>query len=453
MYASPLKDKVPPHNLEAEQALLGALLIDWSALTKIIQIIRVDSFYSKRNAIIFEAMLSLDKKGQQGDTITLKDELTTLGKLEEAGGVLYLSELTGMVPTSANIEYYAGIVLDCSLRRELIKISYEVIAQSHDETKESSNVLEDAQTKILALTDVNQSQTIQPISDIVANTTKIIEERIKNHNAYTGIPSGITALDSLTSGFQDSELIIIGARPSMGKTALALTMIQHIAVEQKIPAAMFSLEMPSQLICMRLLAQISRTDSEKIRKGILRDADLFKIFQDAGTCYEAPLYIADSPSTKMFDIRGMSRRLVREHGVKIIFIDYISLISIDDRDKKLQRNEQVAEISRSLKSLARELKIPVVALSQLNRDTEKTRHKPTLADIRESGSIEQDADVVIFIHRDKEKQEENASEDKTRGLDTELILAKQRNGPIGTVKVLFFPTFTKFENPAHEHAS
>ncbi|MDR1785047.1 MAG: replicative DNA helicase [Spirochaetaceae bacterium] len=437
-----LKDKVPPHNTEAEQAVLGALLLDGNAVSKVAPVLHPDTFYSKRHSLIYEAIISLYSGGEPVDTITLKDKLISLGKLEEAGGVVYLSGLTDTVPTSANVDYYANMVLDASIRRELIKLSSEVIAESHDETKESRQVLEAAQKKILGMSGLGQGQEILPMTVTVKHTFDIISERMQNHNAYTGIPSGITDLDNLTGGFQNSELIIIGARPSVGKTALALTMIQHIAIEKKIPAAFFSLEMPHQHIGMRLLAQVAKLDSARLRTGLLTQRDFVELQRAAGDCYEAPLFIMDSPTAKILDLGALARRLVFESGIKIIFIDYISLITSDDSSK--ERHLQVAEFSRSLKGLARELNIPVVALSQLNRDTEKTRHKPTLADIRESGSIEQDADVVLFIHRDKEKQ----AEDKSRSLDTELILAKQRNGPIGSVFVRFFPTYTKFENAA-----
>jgi replicative DNA helicase len=447
MNDTPLKGRVPPQNLESEQALLGALLLDWNSLGKVIHLINSESFYSRRNALIFHAILNLYNSGQQADLITLKDELTSSGKLEESGGVVYITELTNKVGTSANIEHYANIILDCAIKRELIKVSSEVIAESHDETQDSRSVLENAQKEILSITDLHQKQTIKSLHDIVGNTLQIIEKRTKN-NDFTGIPSGIAGLDDLTGGFQNSELIIIGARPSMGKTALALTMMQHIAVENRIPTAFFSLEMPAMQICMRLLSQVSRVDSEKIRKGLLTDADIFKLGQSASTCYEAPLYIADSPETGILEIRSMSRRMIHEYGIKIIFIDYISLISIAAADKRLPRHEQVQAISQSLKSLARELDVPVVALSQLGREIEKTKHEPTLADIRESGSIEQDADVVLFIQRNKDKQKDANSDDKRNGLETELILAKQRNGPIGKVNVLFFPTITKFENQA-----
>jgi replicative DNA helicase len=447
MNALPLKDKIPPHNPEAEQAVLGAMLLDWDSVGRVVQILRSEVFFSRRNAIMFEAVKSLYSKGQTGDMITVKDELASMGELENAGGVVYLTELTNAVPTAANIEYYANIVVDCFRRRELIRISSSIIAESHDETKESRLVLEDAQNKILALSEINQAYAVQAISGVVLRSFDTIMARTQNQNAYTGIASGLDDLDNLTSGFQDSDLIIIGARPSVGKTALALTMIQNISVEKKIPAAFFSLEMPHLQIGMRLLSQEARINAGKIRTGFLNFSDIAKLQDAMGKYYDAPLYISDSPS-KILDIRALTRRMVKDYGVKIIFIDYISLITSED--PRAPRHEQVSEISRSLKAIARELNIPVVALSQLGREIEKSekRSRPVLADIRESGSIEQDADVVIFIHRNKEKQEEGKTEDRSAGLETELLLAKQRNGPIGTVKVLFFPAITKFENMA-----
>lgn len=446
MNALPLKDKIPPHNPDAEQAVLGAMLLDWESIGRITNILTPDAFFSKRNGVIYKAVLSLYERGQTGDMITLKDELVSAGELEAAGGVVYLTELTNAVPTSANIEYYANIVVDCYRRRELIRISSAIIAESHDETKSSLEVLENAQKDVLSLSDIRYSQTVKPISEVMFNSFEVILSRSQNHNAYTGIATGFDDLDDLMSGFQNSDLIIIGARPGVGKTSLALSMIQHISMRNKIPAAFFSLEMPHQQIGMRLIAQEARLNQRILRSGILRDVDIAKLQAAAGKYYDSPLWISDAPS-KMINIRTTTRRMVKEFGIKIIFIDYISLIQSDD--SRLPRHEQVAEISRSLKALARELNIPVVALSQLTRDIEKNEHRtrPVLADIRESGSIEQDADAVIFIHPvAPKKDEEPRREDE--GQKTELILAKQRNGPVGTAEVLFFKAFTKYDNMA-----
>ena len=434
-----LKDKVPPHNLEAEQATLGALLLDWEAVGTVIRYLRPENFYSLQNQKIFTAILSLFNNGKTGDIITLTEELKLSGELDAAGGPGYITSLTDTVPTSANVEYYAKIVLELFVKRTLIKISNKIIAESHDETVESRAVLENAQKDIFELTDSNQTTYYKTAKEIIMPTIEVIERLYKNKKEYTGIASGLTDLDTMTSGFQNSELIIIGARPSMGKTAMALSMIQNISVHDKIPAALFSLEMSDMQIMQRLIAAEGRIQSQKLRTGLLSLQELQKIQEAAGRLYEAPLYIVDTPNMKLLDLRAIARRLKMEHDIKIIFIDYITLITSENT--LIPRHEQIAEISRSLKSLARELNIPVVALSQVRRDAEQK--EPTLADLRESGSIEQDADVVMFIHRDRK----SATEEQA-ALETKLIVAKQRNGPIGDLEIIFLPSYTKFENKA-----
>ncbi len=441
MSTASLKDKVPPHNAEAEQATLGALLLDWGAVTTVLSYLRPDRFYSYQNQVIFEAMLSLFNKGQTGDILSLTEELRSTGKLEAAGGVAYVSSLTDQVPTSSNVEYYAKIVREQSIRRELIKLSSNIISDAHNETKESRAVLEDAQNKIFALTDLDQTQNIVTMQELITGTINVIETHYKNKDAYTGVPTGFTELDSMTSGLQNSELIIIGARPSMGKTAMALSMAQFIAIQQKIPVGFFSLEMSYQQIGQRLLSQEARIPAGKLRSGMLKIDDLTKLQDAAGRCYESPLYIVDTPNMKLLDLRAMARRMKSLPDVKIIFIDYLTLITSEN--SSIPRHEQIAEISRSLKSLARELNIPIVALSQVRRDSEG--REPNLADLRESGSIEQDADVVMFIHRDRVMSDDGQT---TEPIDAKIILAKQRNGPVGHVDLMFIPYYTKFENKA-----
>ncbi len=437
-----LKDRVPPHNIEAEQATLGALLLDGEAVGTVIHYLRPDNFYSLQNQKIYHAILSLFNKGQRADLITITEELRSSGELDSAGGPGYIAALTDMVPTSANVEYYAKVVLEQSIRRELIKISGKIISQSHDESLESRAVLEEAQRLIFDLTDSNQFVSFKTPKEIVPKAIEAIEKLYHTKDAFTGIASGLTDLDSMTSGFQRSELSIIGARPSVGKTALALSMAQHIAVTDKIPAAFFSLEMSDMQLMQRLISAEARISSQKIRTGLLKLSDLQSLQGAAGNIYEAPLYIIDTPNLKLLDLRAMARRLRAQQGVEIIFIDYITLIGSENT--LIPRHEQIAEISRSLKSLARELNIPVVALSQVRRDAEGK--KPTLADLRESGSIEQDADVVMFLHRDRLSDSKDG--DQPAAIDTELIIAKQRNGPTGTVDIVFLPSYTKFENKA-----
>jgi len=435
-----IKYKVPPHNLEAESATLGALLLDWEAVGEVIKYLRPDRFYSLQNQKIFSGIIELYNKSQRADLITLIEQLKSTGSLEEAGGLSYISSLTDTVPTSANVEHYAKIVLDQAVRRDLLKLSASLAEFSHDETKSSRYSLEEAQKEIFNLTDLNATHTIKSSGEIVNHAIDMITKLYENKNDITGVPSGFYDLDKMTSGFQNSELIIIGARPSIGKTAIALSMAQNIAIERKIPAAFFSLEMSDTQIVFRLLTQESRVRSEFLRTGKLRQEDLQKLFDAAGKIYEAPLYIVDSPNMKLLDLRALARRLKAQHDVKIIFIDYITLITSENTS--LPRHEQIAEISRSLKSLARELEIPIVVLSQVKRDSEGKQ--PSLADLRESGSIEQDADVVMFLHRERTKA--GLDEQKNLSIETQLILAKQRNGPTGIVDILFFPNYTKFDN-------
>ncbi|MCR5289844.1 MAG: replicative DNA helicase [Treponema sp.] len=438
-----LKDKIPPHNLEAEEATLGALLLDWGAMSDVVTLLRPEKFYSLQNRIIFEALLELFNQNIHGDIVALTEQLTKVGKLDQAGGAAYIAALTDKVPTSANVTYYAGIVLEQSMRRDLIKVSDEMKATAFDDTKKTSDVMENAEKQIFALSDKNQTTQVHEMKTLVPTLIQTIEERYKNKNGFTGIPSGFNKLDTMTSGFQDSELIIIGARPSMGKTALALSMMQHITIDEHIPCGFFSLEMSSESVGQRLLSQEARIPGTKLRTGMLTMGDFQKLQDAAGRIYTAPLYIIDTPNMQLLDIRAMSRRLVLNHGVKIIFIDYIGLISTEMKNKETW--EQVSEISKSLKALARELNIPIVALSQVARDAEGS--EPNLAQIRGSGSIEQDADVVMFIHRERKKTEEGEPDPVQ---DAKIILAKQRNGPIGDINLLYLSSYTKFENKAKE---
>jgi replicative DNA helicase len=440
MSSSQLKDKVPPHNLEAEKATLGALLLDWDSLTLVLQYLRPDKFYSLQNQKIFSAMLDLYNEGTQGDLLSVIEKLRQKGELEAAGGAAYISELTDKVPTSANVEYYVQIVKDQSIRRDLIKSAAKIVADSHNDTIESRAVLEQAQKEIFDLTDGTASQSYKSTKELVSQVLSKIAILYQNKTALTGISTGFTDLDNMTSGFQPSEMIILGARPSIGKTAMALSMIQHIAVEKRIPCAFFSLEMSDVQVMQRLLVQQSRIHSDKLRTGFLGHAD-FQALQDAASAiYDSPLYIIDTPNMKLLDLRSVARRYKSLYDIKIIFIDYITLIGSENT--AIPRHEQVAEISRSLKSLARELDIPVVVLSQVARSTEGKA--PTLAELRESGSIEQDADVVMFLHR------ERTVDSKELTIPTELHIAKQRNGPTGIVNITFIPHFTKFENVSHQ---
>jgi replicative DNA helicase len=430
MSSGSLRDAVPSHNDEAEVATLGAVLIDAEALDAIIHLVRPEDFYKGAHQRIYEAVLALYDRGQSIDLITLSEELRARGTLELCGGPAYVSRLTSAVPTSANVEFYARIVQAASIRRTLARVSQEIIAQAHDEGSEISVILEEAERRIFEISDRNQTGNYSPAKEIVRLTFEAIEKHYHSKTEYTGIPSGFKELDQLTMGFQNSEFIVIGARPSVGKTAFALTIAANMSIKQKIPVGFFSLEMSSMAIMQRLLSMEARLDSQRMRVGMLSPADFSRLSEAAGRFYEAPLYISDSPDLKLLDLRAQARRMKSKQDVKIIFIDYITLIGSENRD--LPRHEQIAEVSRSLKSLAREINLPIVALSQVRRETEGKR--PSLADLRESGSIEQDADVVIFIHTDDLKTE-------TR----EIVVAKQRNGPVGDIQLAFVARYTKFE--------
>ena len=377
-----LKDKVPPHNLEAEQAVLGAMLLDWGAVNNVISMLQSDRFYSYQNQVIYDAMISLFRQSVHGDVLTLINELTKNNKLQEAGGAAYIAALSDTVPTSANVEYYAQIVLDMAIRRDLIRMSEELKASSFDKSRESRLILEDAEKKIFSLSEKNESVEVHEAAKLIGETLSLIEDRYNKKEAYTGIPCGIGKLDTMTSGFQNEELIILGARPSIGKTAMALSMMQYITVEKKIPCGFFSLEMSYQMIGQRLLSQEARVPGHKLRSGMLSMSDFQKLQDAAG------------------------------------------------------------RISKSLKALARELKIPIVALCQVARDAEG--NEPNLAQLRGSGSIEQDADVVMFLHRERLKDNNEPAQ------EAKLVVAKQRNGATGDVALTFIPAYTKFENAASE---
>ncbi len=431
-----LEAKTPPHNIEAEQAVLGGLLCDWSSMALIVSTLKPDRFYSLQNQIIYDAFVSLYAKGVQGDTLSLVEELRKQGKLEQAGGAGYIASLTELVPSASNIEHYAEIVNDCSTRRELIKTSGEIRSMSFEYEKDSNAILDEAEKKIFSLAERNETTTIHSIKNIVIEDIEIIQTRYNNKSEFSGIPSGFSKLDAMTSGFQPSELIIIGARPSIGKTALALSMMTHIAMDRNISCGFFSLEMPYESIGMRLLAMSSHIDMSKIRAGWLKQQEVVQILNTAGLWFEKPLYTVDTPNMRLLELRSMARRMVSNHQVKIIFIDYIGLITTENSGAPVY--EQVSEISKSLKALARELHIPIVALCQVARDAEG--QEPNLAQLRGSGSIEQDADVVMFIHRDRKSDEKSAVQ------PAKIILAKQRNGPTGDIDIQFIPAYSMFAN-------
>lgn len=431
-----LQVKVPPQNVEAEIATLGAMMLEPSSIGNVIPILKADDFYKIAHQRIYQILVELYSHGESPDILVLKNKLEAQNMLETVGGTSYITMLTDAVPSAANITYYAKIVLEASIRRRLIKAANKILEEVQNKSLESRSLLEEAQRKIFELTDAGVSATFKEIKEVVIPFVDHIEKLRKNKNTITGIATGFSSLDSMTFGFQKSEFIIIGARPSIGKTAFALSMLANMSIKGGITAAFFSLEMSEMQLMQRLVALEAKIDSSKMRSGNLSVKDFTRITNTCSKIYDAPIYMVEMPNMKLLDLSAMSRQLCTRYGVEIIFIDYIGLINSENYD--IPRHEQIAEISRSLKSMARELHIPIVALSQLVRDVEDKR--PVLSSIRESGSLEQDADVVMFLHRARKE----TVEDVSKPIDTELIIAKQRNGPIGTVHIDFIPMYTCF---------
>ena len=438
-----MKDKVPPHNLEAEQAIIGAVLLDNEVIPKVIAQLKPEDFYKQAHQKIFMVINTLANRSEACDLITLTDALRFTGELDIVGGAAYVSQLTSNVPSSANFEHYARIVKECSTRRQLIRIGATMTASSFEESAESRLIIEDAEKQLFEVAENKQKEGFKKAGDIIVKTIHRIEYAFNNRNSLTGVPTGFSELDGMTSGFQESDYVIIGARPSIGKTAFALSMAANISIHHRIPTGFFTLEMPAHLILQRLIAMEARVNSHAMRTGMLKMSDFASIQDAAGIIYEAPLWISDWPNMPILDLRAQARQMVRENGVKIIFVDYLGLIGAERTE--LPRWEQMSEISRSLKALARELAIPIVVLSQVSRDTEGK--EPSLNNIRESGAIEQDADMVMFLHRDRQTEKEVDSQQTM--IETKLIIAKQRNGPIGTARIGFHSAYTRFESLAH----
>ena len=434
------KSRIPPHNDDAERAVIGAMLIDDNAVIVAQQYLTAEDFYSLRHRKVYAAVLDLFNNGTRPDLLTLSNELEQKGKLEEAGGNDYIASLTHAVPSSANTEYYAQIVHNHALRRALIRFSGEAGAQAFDETVEPKYLLEKAQQKLFEISDPTRIFRYKKIGDTSKSVFHYLDNVFRTKPEYTGIPSGFKDLDKMTSGFQRAELIIIGARPGMGKTAIALSMAANISIRQRIPVAFFSLEMSDQALGLRLTSSEARVNSHHLRTGFFANSDFTSIFNAMEAFRDAPLTIVDMPNMTILNIQAMARMLRQQEKIEIIFIDYIGLIASDN--KMLPRWELISEVSRALKSLARELNIPVVALSQLRREAEN--QKPGLADIRESGSIEQDADMVMFINRDRELEKSVEEQSSEEGQKVQLMIAKNRNGPVGTVDLIFLKHLTKF---------
>jgi len=440
-----LKDSVPPYNEEAEMATLGALLLNFSVdlLEEVQQFVLAEDFYKGAHQVIFRTITALKDKGEGVDLLTLTAELRASGNIEKIGGLSYVASLTERVPSTANVTYYAKLVQDASQRRLLLNIAHKLISDAHNGSLETRLSIEEAEKSIFDLNDNQSRGELKPAPEVIEKTVSAIEDRYRSKGGYIGIPSGFDALDKLTCGFQKSEMIIIGSRPSIGKTAFALSMATNIAIRNKIPCGYFTLEMSAISLMLRILSAESRINSNSLRTGLLKSTDFNRIVIDtAGRIYDAPLIFQDTPNIPLLDLRSLARKMVSKHGVKIVFVDYIGLVSPEN--SRQERHEQISQISRSLKALARELDVPIVVLSQVGRQSEgKT---PSLADLRESGALEQDADVVLFLHRERTLDEDEDDRESSSIIKTDLIVAKQRNGPTDTVRLAFVPHYTRFEN-------
>lgn len=437
-------DRLPPHNIDAEQSVLGAVLVDPAAIMKIIDMISPQSFYKPSHRLIFEAMLNLINHNEVIDVITVADYLKKTEKLEMVGGRVYINDLALSVISSANIEYHAKIILEKALLRELISAGGEIASLAYDDV-DPERAVDSAEQLIFNISQRKSPENLSPVSDVVLESYNRIEERFKNQGELTGVPSGFYDLDSLTAGFQKSDLIILAARPSMGKTAFCLNMAQEAGIRYNKPTAIFSLEMSKQQLVQRMLCSEAEIDAQRVRTGHMQADDWTKLARAMETIGDAPIYIDDSPGVTVMDIRAKCRRLcMKQKDIGLIIIDYLQLMEGSIRGKQ-DRVQEISTISRGLKNLARELNVPIIALSQLSRAVESRQDKrPMLSDLRESGSIEQDADIVMFIYRDEYYNPENAD---SKG-KAEVIIAKQRNGPTGKVELLFQGNITRFRNPA-----
>ncbi|KON66728.1 replicative DNA helicase [Peribacillus butanolivorans] len=435
------QDRVPPQNIEAEQAVLGAIFLEPSSLTVTSEVLIPEDFYRSSHQKIFNVMIKLNDEGKAVDLITVTEELAAAKNLEEVGGVSYLSELAGSVPTAANIEYYARIVEEKSLLRRLIRTATNIAQEGYSREDEVEELLGEAEKTIMEVAQRKNSGSFQNIKDVLVRTYDNIEVLTTRKGDVTGIPTGFAELDRMTAGFQRNDLIIVGARPSVGKTAFALNIAQNVATKTEENVAIFSLEMGAEQLVMRMLCAEGNINAQNLRTGSLTDEDWRKLTMAMGSLSNAGIYIDDTPGVRIGEIRSKCRRLKQEHGLGMILIDYLQLIQGDGRSGD-NRQQEVSEISRSLKALARELQVPVIALSQLSRGVEQRQDKrPMMSDIRESGSIEQDADIVAFLYRDDyyDKESENKN-------IIEIIIAKQRNGPVGTVSLAFVKEYNKFVN-------
>lgn len=434
--------KIPPNDVEAEQAVIGSMLTDRDAVISAIEVLKEEDFYREDNKTIYEAILNLYNRSEPIDIITLKAELTSMGMFDKIGGLEYIVGLPEKVPTTANVEKYISIVKEKSELRRLIKAANEIIEQGYDPTENIDDIMNSAEKKIFNIMQDKDQKSYSPIKDVLIDAFTELEQLYNQKQHITGVPTGFIDLDYKTAGFHNSDLILIAARPAMGKSAFALNIATNAALKAKVPAVLFSLEMSKEQMVNRILCSEAMVDSNKVRTGKIDDDDWIKLADTMGDLSEAPIYIDDTPGISINEIRAKCRKLKLEKNIGLVVIDYLQLVQGSSKRAQGSREQEISEISRSLKILAKEINVPVIALSQLSRAPEqRPDHRPMLSDLRESGAIEQDADIVMFLYRDDYYNED--SEDK--GL-AEVIVAKHRAGSTGTVKLVWLGNYTKFAN-------
>ncbi len=435
--------KIPPQSIEAEQSVLGGLMLDNRCLDQIADKVNEKDFYRREHRLIYRAICSLCEENSPADVITVSEQLQHQGELEGAGGLAYLGALAKNTPSTANVSAYADIVRERSIMRQLLHVASEITGSVYEpEGRNTIELLDHAERNILAISDEGSRRRggFQPLTKLLSLAVDRIDKLYHSDSPLSGIPTGFSDLDQLTSGLQESDLIIVAGRPSMGKTSLAMNIAESVAVGQKTPVAIFSMEMQGEQLAMRMLSSMSRINTHRIRTGQLIDEDWPRVTSTMSLLSQAPIFIDDSPGLTPLELRSRARRLKREHGLGLILVDYLQMMEAYESHEN--RATEISHITRALKNLAKELNIPLIAMSQLNRSLEQRPNKrPVMSDLRESGSIEQDADVILFIYRD-----EVYNEDSVDKGTAEIIIGKQRNGPLGTVRLTFLGQYTKFEN-------
>ena len=440
-------ERTLPHNLEAEKSVLGAILIHNEAFNHAAELIDSRDFFRDAHRRIFDKMVALSERNDPIDLVTLKEELHRAGELEEVGGPAYIASLADGVPRSANVEHYARIVKEKATLRNLIHSANRILAEAYHAEEDADLILDGAEKAIFEIAEDRIREGFTPLRDLVQSSFATIEKLQQHKGLVTGVPTGFIDLDEMTSGLQPSDLVLVAARPSMGKTSFVLNIAQHVGIQTDMTVGFFSLEMSKEQLFMRMLTGEARIDAHRFRSGYLNEKDYGRLSHALGTLAEARVFIDDTASIGVLEMRAKARRLQAEHGLHLLIIDYIQLMQ--GRGRFESRQAELASISRSLKGLAKELKVPIVALSQLSRAPEtRSDHRPQLSDLRESGALEQDADVVMFIYREEQYRDADGQVNQEAEGTAEIIIGKQRNGPVGTVKLAFIKEHTRFENLA-----